>query len=59
MIFSNKSLNNSAAGKDPAETSQILNRDVQKISPWAETWKVQFNPKNHNTVASGGHPNTT
>ena len=34
-----------AAGKDPAETSEILNRDLQKISDWAETWKVQFNPK--------------
>ena len=26
-----------AAGKDPAETSQILNRDLLKISHWAET----------------------
>ena len=34
-----------AAGKDPAETSQILNRDLQKNSHWAETWKVQLNPK--------------
>ena len=34
-----------ASGKDPAETSAILNRDLQKISDWANNWKVKFNPK--------------
>ena len=34
-----------AAGKDPAETSEILNRDLAKISEWAVKWKVTFNPK--------------
>ena len=33
-----------ASGKDPAETSEILNRDLQKISDWAKNWKVKFNP---------------
>ena len=30
-------------GTDPAETAAILNRDLEKISSWAETWKVTFN----------------
>ena len=34
-----------ASGKDPAETSEILNRDLKKISTWANNWKVTFNPK--------------
>ena len=34
-----------AAGSDPAETAAILNRDLEKISIWAEKWKVQFNAK--------------
>ena len=33
-----------ASGKDPAETSEILNRDLEKISEWANRWKVTFNP---------------
>ena len=32
-----------ATGSDPAETAQILNRDLQKISNWAQKWKVTFN----------------
>ena len=31
------------SGSDPAETSVILNKDLQKISSWAEQWKVKFN----------------
>ena len=31
------------SGADPAETAQILNRDLQKISNWATKWKVKFN----------------
>ena len=31
------------SGSDPAETSEILNRDLQKISSWAKKWKVKFN----------------
>ena len=34
-----------ACGKDPAETSAILNRDLQKISDWAKIWKETFNAK--------------
>ena len=33
-----------ASGIDPAETSKQLNRDLNKISFWAQTWKVTFNP---------------
>ena len=32
-----------ASGTDPAETAEILNRDLQKISSWATKWKVKFN----------------
>ena len=32
-----------ASGSDPAETSAQLNRDLNKISSWAENWKVTFN----------------
>ena len=32
-----------ATGTDPAETAEILNRDLQKISNWAIKWKVTFN----------------
>ena len=34
-----------ASGKDPTETSIILNRDLSRISEWAEKWQVIFNPK--------------
>ena len=34
-----------ACGRDPAETSAKLNRDLQKISDWAKIWKVTFNAK--------------
>ena len=34
-----------ATGCDPAETSEILNRDLEKISIWATKWKVAFNAK--------------
>ena len=32
-----------AHGKDPTETAEILNRDLNKISVWANRWKVIFN----------------
>ena len=32
-----------ASGKDPTETVEILNRDLNKISLWANRWKVTFN----------------
>ena len=32
-----------ATGSDPAETADILNRDLEKISAWAIKWKVTFN----------------
>ena len=34
-----------AVGKDPAETTSILNRDLSKIESWAKTWKVTFSAK--------------
>ena len=34
-----------ATGSDPAETAAQLNRDLIKISKWANTWKVKFNAK--------------
>ena len=32
-----------ATGNDPNETAEILNRDLLKISNWANVWKVKFN----------------
>ena len=32
-----------ACGKDPTETAEQLNRDLYKISMWADKWKVRFN----------------
>ena len=32
-----------ASGSDPAETADQLNRDLNRISNWAHTWKVTFN----------------
>ena len=34
-----------SSGTDPAETAQQLNRDLVKISEWAQKWKVTFNAK--------------
>ena len=31
------------SGSDPVETTEILNRDLQRISTWAIHWKVKFN----------------
>ena len=33
-----------ATAKDPNQTTEMLNRDLQKNSTWANTWKVCFNP---------------
>ena len=32
-----------ASGSDPAETADQLNRDLNRISIWAQMWKVTFN----------------
>ena len=32
-----------AKGEDPAQTAAQLNRDLLKISDWADRWKVKFN----------------
>ena len=32
-----------ASGTDPNETAEILNRDLIKISNWANKWKINFN----------------
>ena len=34
-----------ATGSDPAETAAQLNRDLTKISNWADKWKAKFNAK--------------
>ena len=34
-----------ASGKDPTETVEQINRDLERISSWANTWKVTFNSK--------------
>ena len=31
------------SGLDPSETVKILNRDLERISSWANKWKVKFN----------------
>ena len=42
------------AGKTPAETAEILNGDLMKISAWAKKWKVNFNPgKTKDMIFSG------
>ena len=33
-----------ASGKDPAETTAMLNRDLINFFAWAARWKVSFNP---------------
>ena len=33
-----------ASGKDPSETVEDLNRDLDKINEWAKMWKVSFHP---------------
>ena len=33
-----------ASGRDPAETAEILNRDLERLNDWATKWKVTFNP---------------
>ena len=32
------------SASDPNQTTNILNQDLQKITTWAKTWKVSFNP---------------
>ena len=32
-----------ASGNDPAETADMINRDLIKITEWAQNWKVTFN----------------
>ena len=32
-----------ASASDPAETSAQLNRDLEKLAIWADTWKVTYN----------------
>ena len=34
-----------ATGSDPVETAAQLNRDLVRITNWAEQWKVKFNAK--------------
>ena len=41
-----------AVGKDPAETTSILNRDLSKIESWAKTWKVTFSAKKTKSMIS-------
>lgn len=34
-----------ASGRNPNETTSQLNRDIRKLTDWADKWKVTFNPK--------------
>ena len=36
-----------STGSDPVETAAQLNRDLDRISNWAEQWKVKFNAKKY------------
>ena len=41
-----------ATWSDPAETADILNRDLEKISAWVTKWKVKFNASKSKTLSS-------
>ena len=42
-----------ASGANHAESAEMLNRDLCKISQWAETWKVSFGAeKSHDLLFS-------
>ena len=42
-----------ASGANPSESADMLNRDLIKISKWAETWKVSFGAeKSHDLMFS-------
>ena len=43
------------SGNDPAETAVILNRDLAKLSLWAERWKVSFNPGKSKDIIFSEH----
>ena len=42
-----------STGTDPAETALRLNRDLLKISNWADKWKVTFNAKKSKEIREG------
>ena len=45
-----------SSSKDPAETAEILNRDLARIEKWAKDWKVTFNPgKSKDMIFSNKH----
>ena len=45
-----------ATGCSTFETTNILNRDLAKISNWAHTWKITFNPqKSKDMIFSKAH----
>ena len=45
-----------ATGSSTFETTNILNRDLAKISNWAHTWKITFNPqKSKDMIFSKAH----
>ena len=49
-----------ASGSDPAETSAQLNRDLNRMSSWAENWKVTFNaPKSKYMIFSKKYLNNS
>ena len=40
-----------AVGKNPVETANMLNRDLEKISVWSQKWKVTFTAaKSHDII---------
>ena len=38
------------SGKNQSDTSEILNRDLNKISTWASNWKIIFNAEKSKTI---------
>ena len=36
--------------RNPNDAGRILQRDIEKINKWAETWLVKFNPSNLNLL---------
>ena len=47
-----------ATGSNTFETSNMLSRDLSKISEWAHTWKITFNPSKSKDLIFSSHPIT-
>ena len=47
-----------ATGSSTFETTNILSRDLAKISNWAHIWKITFNPSKSKDLIFCSHPIT-